>query len=177
MRLNAGQVDIVKGQSVQCFGVQAGKCLSGSRAKKQQGFTMVELIAVMVIVGVLAAVAVPRFFDRSLFDNRGFSDDIRSGLRLAQKLAIAQRRNVCVTLNPPGSVSINVTVAASCDTPLPGLTGSGTYQLNAPGTSSFTMTLASPVTFNSQGIPGSGGTVTVTGEPAITLDSGTGYVY
>jgi MSHA pilin protein MshC len=60
---------------------------------------MVELIMVMVIVGVLAAVAAPRLIDRSGFSVRTFTDQTRFMLRYAQKLAIAQNRPVYVRLN------------------------------------------------------------------------------
>jgi MSHA pilin protein MshC len=68
----------------------------------QSGFTMIELITVMIVVGILAVVAIPRLADRSDFENRGFQDETRSLLRYAQKSAVAQRRNVCVTLAASG---------------------------------------------------------------------------
>lgn len=76
----------------------------------QRGFTIAELVIVMVIVGVLSAVAIPRLFDQSEFAGRGGRDFIASTLRYAQKSAIAARRNVCVDI---AGATLSATVAAS----------------------------------------------------------------
>ena len=62
--------------------------------RAQRGFTMVELITVLVIIGVLGTMAATRFFDRSSFDADTFADQSRAMLRYGQKLAIAQNRPV-----------------------------------------------------------------------------------
>lgn len=81
------------------------------RTDRQRGFTIVELIVVMVIVGVLGAVAASRFFDRASFDVAGFSEQTKSMMRYAQKIAIAQQRPVYVVF---GSGSIGLCYAATC---------------------------------------------------------------
>lgn len=55
-----------------------------------------ELIAVLMIAGILAVVAVPRFFDRNTFDTRSFADEVQAMVRYAQKVAVAQNRKVFV---------------------------------------------------------------------------------
>lgn len=145
----------------------------------QRGFTMVELISVMVIIGILAAVAMPRFFERASFDSRGFSDEVRATLRLAQKLAIAQRHNVCVNITTaaPARLTIDVTAVASCDTPFPSLSGNGNYQVNARGNSALTAS-ATTITFNALGSPGATSVaLQVDAEPQITVEAETGYVH
>ncbi|MDO9150391.1 MAG: prepilin-type N-terminal cleavage/methylation domain-containing protein [Methylotenera sp.] len=66
---------------------------------RHNGFTVVELVAVIVIVGIIAAVAAPRFIGRDAFDARGAYGTLISALRYAQKTAIAQRTNVFVNIN------------------------------------------------------------------------------
>lgn len=66
---------------------------------KQRGVTIVELIAVLVIIGVLGAVAATRFVDRTSFDADAFTDQTRAMLRYGQKLAIAQNRPVYARIN------------------------------------------------------------------------------
>jgi MSHA pilin protein MshC len=67
----------------------------GTRA--EQGFTVVELIMVILLAGILAAVAASRFYNRTGFDVASFADTARGMVRYAQKLAIAQNRTVWVT--------------------------------------------------------------------------------
>ncbi|WP_101481745.1 Tfp pilus assembly protein FimT/FimU [Janthinobacterium sp. 61] len=92
----------------------AGLMFAGpaSRGRQQRGFTLVELIAVLVVGGILAAVAMPRFFQQDSFDARSFADQNVSMLRYAQKLAIAQNRPVFVLLN--GS-RIALCFSAACE--------------------------------------------------------------
>lgn len=62
------------------------------------GFTVVELVLVIVIVGILGAIAGPRFFDNSTFQERAYYDELASAIRYAQKVAVASGCRVRVSL-------------------------------------------------------------------------------
>lgn len=60
------------------------------------GFTMVELVVVMVLIGILSSVAVARYFDDRAFEAKEYADQVRAIVRYGQKVAVAQNRPIYV---------------------------------------------------------------------------------
>ena len=129
----------------------------------QRGFTLTELITVIVIVGILSVAALPRFFTVSDFEDRGSADQVKSLLRFAQKTAIAQHQNISVAISGGASSSNCTTTLTSGNLTCAvksALTGAGTYTFDALGRPS----------------PNAQSTVTI-GGTAITIELETGYVH
>lgn len=196
MRLSAEQIEAIKQETVNYFGVDARVRLFCSRVDDnqhpqgvrrwvprcyaatllQRGYTLVELIMVMVIVGIMATVVAPRFFDNNVFQSRGFADQVQASLRYAQKEAIAQHRLVCVAL---AATSVTLTIASTsadvtCTPPLPFPAG-GNF-INAP--SGVTLSPAVTITFDALGRTPVQPPITVSGATNnIVVEAETGYVH
>ena len=148
-----------------------------ARSVRANGFTLVELITILAVVAILAAVAVPRFFSRQSFEERGFYDQSVATLRYAQRVAIAERRNVFVVMEPN---RIRLCYTGACD---PGTAvrdpgSNNAYDINSPdGVGLDTTTTFS---FNGLGQPSIAANlvVTVTGQDnrTFTVQQETGFV-
>jgi len=146
---------------------------------RNPGFTTIELIVVISIAGVLAAVATARFFDRDGFASRGFYDEATAVVRYAQKTAIAWRNTpifVCVT-----STRVSAGTAAGCATPLTHPGTGGNLAASAPN--GVTLAPAGDFTFDGLGRPGAAQAITlsstIAGDPArqIVVEAETGHVH
>ena len=153
---------------------------SDASQRGASGFTVVELVVTIGIVGLLAAIAVPRFMGASGFQSRGFYDSAKSVVRFAQKTAIAWRKEVfvCVT-----ATRVSAGTAAGCATPIINpVTGAALDTGDAPG--GVTLTVAA-FSFDSAGRPNPNAAVTITltstipDDPVrqIVVERETGYVH
>jgi MSHA pilin protein MshC len=143
------------------------------------GFTLAELVVVMLIIGVLAVAVVPRLLDSQTFDSRGFNDETLAALRYAHKAAIAQRRTVCVDFS---ATSVTLTLASvvgssTCDLNLTGPAGDSPFQVAASPGVTYTA-VPTDFLFNATGQASLGQTLQVAGEAdTITVEQETGYVH
>lgn len=150
--------------------------------KAAGGFTLVELVVAMIIMGILAAVVVPRFSGQTGFEARGFRDETLVALRYAQKSAIAARRRVCVDFPDTTQVSFRIAAAAGagdCNTGA-ALSGPGgkVLTVQAPGGVSFAPQ-PKPFSFDSLGRPSFAATqvLNIDQVPGISIEAETGYVH
>lgn len=141
------------------------------------GFTLIELIVILMLTGILAIAILPRFFDRRDFDERAFVDQITGALRYAQKAAIAQRRTVCAAFTA-NSLTLRIRSAAgngACDTDLSGPTGVAPYTVTASDGAGFALTPAA-FSFDAEGRPSAPAALAIGTGFVVTVKAETGYV-
>lgn len=145
------------------------------------GYTVVELITVMVVLGIISAIALPRLMGNDMA-GPAFRAELVSALRYAQKTAVSHRRLVCATVTA-SAVSLSIAAqngSTACDTALSLPDGSGSYASKDSAVTATAVTLyfqpAGTITSDGAGATTASGSITVTGLTSIAYQGATGYV-
>jgi len=147
---------------------------------RMRGFSLIELVVIMIIAGILAAIAIPRFTD-SESKATWYHEQALSAVRFAQRQAVAQRRNVYVCINT--SSVLNIDYDAACAVANAQTCTSSAVAIQIPqkfcgpaGANNSSTT--TPFSFDALGQPSpiGGVSVTVSGR-SINVTAQTGYVF
>jgi MSHA pilin protein MshC len=142
------------------------------------GFTLVELIAVLVIVALIATVTGPLFFNVNVFKQSGFFEETLSAVRYAQKHAVATGCPVRVETTATGFTLYRPASAAACaagpyNTPIADPSGNAaTFTRTAPD---GVMLSAHSFTFAADGTASADQSITV-GGTTFQVSAMTGFV-
>jgi MSHA pilin protein MshC len=146
-----------------------------------RGFSMVELVVVIVVMAILVGLAVPRFFGQGEFEGPAFARELASAARYAQKLAVVSGCPVDLTVTAGGYALFQ----PQATTPACSGTLTMTLPVRHPATGeAFSAAVPTGVTvagslgtvqFNAAGVPSAAATFTVA-DQTITIATGSGHV-
>lgn len=141
--------------------------------KSSSGFTLIELVVVILLIGIISFVAAPRFFNSSVIMERSAADEIISALRFTQQMAMSRGGGIELSTT---ANSYNVKYTAS-----------GTFLKSPDRTGDYNKTLSLPsgvsisvvtIAFTGLGEPSPNVDTTITiGSYTITVEAETGYAH
>ena len=123
----------------------------GSGRRKDAGFSLAEMLAVIALIGIVLAIGIPLVNEQiRIADARSAADQLAVHLRAARMIAVSHRKDIVVSINvtPTNTYSYE------------GTTGD-IRTIKMPGTVVIKSGSATSVTFHSDGSSGSASTITL----------------
>jgi type II secretory pathway pseudopilin PulG len=138
--------------------------------KMEKGFTVIEIIAIFVIVGIVSAVAISRINSTADYGRIVEFDKVKSHLRYAQSRAIRTNSNWGINFSTSNTYWLFQTVSTNKIL----FVGEAS---NSVTLSKLSITSALPtITFDSFGSPGAADVIVTTSGGNITVTANTGFI-
>lgn len=132
---------------------------------------MIELIVVIALLGIMAVVASARFWNNQTFNDRSDLDQVQFILKTAQKLSMAQRRDVFIV-----KVGNTINLCYQNSNPCPA--GQSVTINNKDYTITTKNNIVIPnMKFNSLGNTGSGTINLAIGSRNLTIEQESGFIH
>ncbi|MBL8488650.1 MAG: prepilin-type N-terminal cleavage/methylation domain-containing protein [Rhodocyclaceae bacterium] len=152
--------------------------------RRPGGFTIIELVVTLVVLGIVAAVVLPNFAGDLSFKTRGYFDQVLAATEYARQEAVARRRVACVQVSgSPARVRLYTSASSptnhnACLVPLTDPKTNAAFDLPAPSGVSVSPNPAF-ISFDWYGRPYTAATLTISGDGSYTLtvEAETGHVH
>lgn len=124
--------------------------VSGIRSTRKNGFTLVELVVIILLVGALAFIAVPRYLNKGAIDVSAMAEQLANDIRYTQSLAMTsgQRNRINLT-----ATTYQITTSSGGPVVHPVTGSAGPITLNNVTLSVNPALANSYIGFDSKGIP------------------------
>lgn len=138
----------------------------GIRSGRHGGFTLMELVATLVLMGILAFSVVPRFLDKGSIDVSATAEQLAGDIRYTQSLAMTSGQRNRINL---AAASYQITTSAGAPVAHPATGSTAAISLGDVSLGGYSGYIA----FDGKGVPYTDVSGTLLGTPAtITLSSG-----
>lgn len=141
--------------------------------KIKNGFTLIELILVIVLIGVISVVSSARLWNNKTYTDRANLDQLQFGLKLAQKLSMSQRRDVFI-IQVGSEISLCYQNVNPCPIGQNLMVGSNIYKILLKDSSTI---IPTNLKFNSLGNTNSGKITIPVGNRNIYIEEESGFVH